>query len=309
MRLLLHRSLTIDQTALERVIQAALFYAESVIVRATSTVAGDSEQIYRRLNDLADIGAVTTWAHEYEVSAGGRVTTCGSGRVISRGIPNDVVSLDTTRALVGEVDDELRQNRSSPYAGRHTRLQQGVAEVVQFRHSMLLLRLVDRLGAGGVVTGHRNRSHLLSSVERAVKSADSHEAVVREVVDRCSFGSLADLPLKAIADCRRETARFSVVLDGHINSPAVKQADRVSEIESARELAREILAEYQRVQGRYSKQEAVDTGANAWDVVGAVLPSAVILKLAGARIEWFRHRKHARPFMLLGKLQHYGENS
>lgn len=296
MKLLLHRSLHIDRHTLERIMQAILFYAESVSIRAAATASDEDRRVTRRINELVDLGAIGTWSHEYELDRRERPVRGGPGHILPGRAPDQVIAVETARDLIREVDDELARLRA-PAESRPKSLRQGVAEVVQFRHSMSVLRLTDHLGANGVMTASQDRSHLLTTIERATTATDRREKIVRELVSRCSFGSLSDLPLEAIVDCRRETSRFGALLEQHIagSTPEAPAVD----------LAKAILSEYQRVKGARPGAPRDPAGTPTWDIVGAVLPSAVVVKAMGTRIEWFRHRRAARPFVLLGKLKHH----
>lgn len=298
MRLLLQRSLLIDDMTLERVMQAVLFYADTVTVRATATLPETSKVTYRRLNELIDMGAVRTWAHEYELARGGRIRVGDRRTVITRD-PHHVIPMEITRTLRLRIDEELTENRDLPYSPG-TGLREGVSEIVQLRHSMSTFRLADILDAGGLLAGGRERSPIIRSVERTTVPVDPREAVVREVVGRCSFGELSDLPLSAVEDCRRAMPRFSNLLAQRLSADGTSGHDL-----TPAELAGMIVAEYRKVRppARPSRNSPVE-GA-AWDVVGAVLPHAVVVRTMGRQIEWFRYRGIARPFMLLGKLQQY----
>ena len=111
MRLVLQRSLTITRSELERVTQAVLFYSDQVLVRATAVARPSDETVYRRLNELADMGVLSTWAHEYELSNGGRPRRYGDGRLIIDSPAAQVVSIEASRELVHAVDDERNCER------------------------------------------------------------------------------------------------------------------------------------------------------------------------------------------------------
>lgn len=297
MNLLLHRSLTIDQHDLERITQAVLFYAQAVTVRAAAAPANGDKRIYRRINELIDLGLVRTWAHEYEVTWGGRLRKGTPFEPISSQPPQHVVTVEAVRDLAKGVDLDLRHGRHPrPQAG----LQEGISEIVQLRHSLGTLRLAEHLGADGVVLGPGRGASLVDDITRVTRPVDLRETVVREVVSRCRFGPLAHLPLDVIQDCRKETARFSAFLDRHLEPAAGEDDPRLAPLE----LAEQIIAEYRKV-ARPVPEPTPTYATSVWDVVGAVLPPAVALKVIGGRIEWFRRQSRTRPFMLLGKLTRY----
>lgn len=298
MRLLLQRSLTISRTELERIMQAVLFYSDAVIVRATAVTGPDDRAVYQRMNELADMGLLSTWAYEYELADSGHPLPAGTGRLISSSVPSQVITVEDSRDLVSAVDSELSRDRHLPYDG--IGLREGVSEVVQLRHSITTLRMTDRLGAHGVVGGDPDRSALIAQVRRATMPSVAAETVVSEMVGRCSFGPLSDLPLRAVEDCRREMPRFREYLEGELADPAKRTGD-------PRRVAELVISEYRKINRRERvRKPAGDT----WDVVGMVLPHEVIVKAAGARIEWFKYRgARRRPFILLGKLQHHAREA
>lgn len=215
MKLVLQRSLTVARPELERVMQAVLFYSDQVLVRATAVARPGDGTVYRRMNELSDMGLLSTWAYEYELANGGRPLHQGEGRLIITSAPAQVVTIETSRGLVNAIDDELSHDRQAPYGG--TGLREGVSEVVQLRHSITTLRMTDHLGAHGIVGGHPDRSAVVSQVRQAASSVDATEAVVSEVVGRCSFGPLSDLPLQAIEECRREMPHFRDFLEAGVS--------------------------------------------------------------------------------------------
>src|SRR5712691_13550972 len=159
MRLVLQRSLTIARPDLERVMQAVLFYSDQVMVRATAVTRPGDVAVYRRMNELADMGLLSTWAYEYELSGSGHPLRQGRGRLISDLAPTQVVTTEASRELVSTVDDELSRERQLPYDG--IALRQGVSEVGQLRHTFTTLRMTDHLGAHGIVGGSPGQSALV----------------------------------------------------------------------------------------------------------------------------------------------------
>lgn len=297
MNLLLHRSLTIDQLDLERITQAVLFYAQAVTIRAAAAPANGDKRIYHRINELIEVGLVRTWAHEYELTSGGRLRAESVRSAISSRSPQHVVTFEAVQELAKGIDEDLRH-------GRHPRpstgLQEGISEVVQLRHSIGVLRLAEHLGADGVVLGQGRGASLVDDINRITRPVDVRETVVREVVSRCRFGPLAHLPLEVIQDCRKDTARFSEFLDQHL----AREPGEGDYRQPPLDLAELIIAEYRKV-ARPAPKDVTGYGNSVWDVVGAVLPHAVALKLMGGKIEWFKRRRRTRPFMLLGKLMRH----
>jgi hypothetical protein len=116
--------------------------------------------------------------------------------------------------------------------------------------------------------------------------------VASEVVSRCSFGPLSDLPLTAVEDCRREMPRFRQYLDERLTSQSSGQAADPSQV------AELILSEYRRINNRQSRRPPA---GDSWDVVGMVLPHAVVVKAMGTKIEWFKYRRAASSVHLAGE--------
>jgi hypothetical protein len=100
------------------------------------------------------------------------------------------------------------------------------------------------LGAHGIVGGHPDRSAVVSQVRRAASSADATEAVVSEVVGRCSFGPLSDLLLQAIEKCRREMPRFRDFLDEKLTDQETGHSADLHEV------AELIMSEYRKINRR-----------------------------------------------------------
>lgn len=299
MKLVLQRSLTIARPELERVMQAVLFYSDTVMIRASAAAHPRDPLVYQRMNELADMGLLSTWAHEYELAASGRPLKPQWGQLITDAVPAHVVTAEASRNIVNAVDQELSGDHALPYS--NVELREGVSEVVQLRHSITSLRLTGYLDADGIVGGSPGRSALIAQVQQAATSASAAEAVAREVVGRCSFGPLSELPIKAIEDCRREMPRFRRYLEDNLIERDTGEA------RDPRRVAELILSEYRKINRREPlRPPAEDT----WDVVGMVLPHEVIVKAVGARIEWLKYQgAKRRPFILLGKLQHHAREA
>jgi hypothetical protein len=84
------------------------------MVRATAVTRPGEETVRRRMNELADMGVLSTWAYEYELSSGGRPLRHGDGRLIRDSPAAQVVTTEASRELVNTVDDELSHDRHLP---------------------------------------------------------------------------------------------------------------------------------------------------------------------------------------------------
>jgi hypothetical protein len=285
MRLLLRKSLSMNEDVVERIIQAGLFYADTVAVRATATLQ-DTSRV--RVAELADIGLMTTWAHEYEVTDGGRIRDPGSRRIVSSH-PDNVVGLDVMRSMAAEIDDELRTDRELPYAAGQGALREGISEIVQLKHAISLLRMTELLDLDGVIADSTVGAQFAGGV---VTAGERRANVVRELVSHCRFGSLAELPVTVIDECRRSMPKFRAFLDQMLSEEGPERP--------AVEIAAEIHDTYLDLIA--SGRNGAAREQKSWDVVGSVLPSSVIISVLDRQIRWFRHRGRRRPFLLLSQL-------
>lgn len=286
MELLVDRDLTITPERLERIHQAALFYADTIRLRATSNVALEHEEVRRRLHELRDIGAITTWAHEYEVDDGGLVRTAHWSSLFSD--PADLVlPLSTAREVVHSVDRELRVTDAAALVDKSS-LREGIAEVVQLRRSLIGFRLTDTLSADGL---------LLGGGRTTVRRIQEYSDAVETIVELCTFSALHSLPINAVVKCRRHMPAFRRYLGRKLVGEASQYDPRA--------LAREIIDEYQHLLVRYASSRTIrDTVLDAsWDVVGAVLPPAVLVKYLGKPLSWSKRRRDFAPFLLLSQLR------
>jgi hypothetical protein len=292
MDLLVDRELVITPERLERIHQAVLFYADRVSLRATSEVPGGDPAIIARLRELQEIGAIRTWAHEYEVDDGGRVRGADWKSVLA-GPADQVLPLAQVRSLVRQVDDEL--DITHPVEDS-TALREGVAEVVQFRRSVIGLRVADVLATDGLLTAEKRAKTLTAGIDPPPEEPNRYGPIVQTIVDLCTFDRLSDLPLEAVIECRRQMPAFRRYLETRVTSSA--------ELDPSR-LAREIIEEYQDLleryaQGHHARDIAVDAG---WDVIGALLPPAVVVKYLGKPLHWSKRHRDFQPFLLLSRIR------
>jgi hypothetical protein len=288
--LLIDRELIITPQRLERIHQAIMFYADSVCVRVTSEIPGNDPAQIRRLRELQEIEAISAWAHEYEVDDGG-VPRADSWQSVLSGPAGRVLTQPQVRDLVRGVDADLHITDRPD-----TSLREGLAEVVQFRQSVIGLRLADALTTEGLLTS-RNYAQSLADVLMADRQAPPEYGEITEtIVDLCRFGGLSELPLDAVIDCRRHMPAFRK----YLHQKATEAPD-----EEAQSLAAQVVDEYQDLLMRYTKGHevrdlAMDVG---WDVLGALLPPSVFVKYIGKPIEWSKRRREFRPFLLLSKIR------
>jgi hypothetical protein len=295
-QLLIDRELVITPQRLERIHQAIMFYADSVCVRVTSEVPGNEPAQIRRLRELQEIEAISTWAHEYEVNDGG-MSVGGSWQSVLSGPAGRVLTQPQVKDLVQGVDADLHITDRPD-----TQLREGIAEVVQFRQSVIGLRLADALTTEGLLTS-RNYAESLADVLMADRQAPSdYDEIIETIVDLCRFGSLSELPMEAIIDCRRHMPAFRKYL---------RQKTTEAPERDAQSLATQVIDEYQDLLMRYAKDHevrelAMDIG---WDVLGALLPPSVFVKYIGKPVEWSKRRREFRPFLLLSRIRSHQQRS
>jgi hypothetical protein len=287
--LMLDRGLAVDEDRLERLIQALLFYADRVHLRASARV-DLSPVARRRVADLVHMGAVKTWAYEYEVTSGGRV----KGPFVKDPLAveaDSVITIETAKELVADIGDELSLSEKVLQEAA-VGLREGVSEVVQLRHGLLALRLADSVGAVGLLTTSSGRGSLTDAVTASVMPSVGTEAVVSTIVDQCRFGALADLPIQALVDCRKHVPAFRSYLEGRSRN-------------SAEDMAAEILDEYRAVASSRARHPALGAGQSVWTAIGGALPATVLTRALRRRINWFKNHRNEGPLLLLSTLDSY----
>ncbi len=292
MELLIDRELVITPQRLERIHQAVMFYADSVNLRITSEVLKKNAEIVTRLRELQEIGAVNTWAHEYEVDDGGRVRQ-GQWESVLAGPANQVLPLQQVKELVEGVDADLNITDNPDDSST---LREGIAELVQFRQSVIGFRLADALAAEGLLTSRNYTSTLGGGVVFDMQSGEQYGSIVETIVELCTFRNLSQMPLEAIIDCRSHMPAFR----RYLQEKLAQSTDR-----DPRHLAQQIVSEYHDLLMRYSKSHEIRDLATdiGWDVVGALLPPTVFVKYVGKPIEWSKRRREFRPFLLLSQIR------
>src|SRR4051812_39726414 len=100
---------------LEQLYQAAIFYAEKVVVRTSAAVVHGAahNHVASKLSQLRDMGFLSTWAHEYELDRRGRLAT--SVPRWGPSTPELTIAAARVRDLVGEVDEAVRANPAAAY--------------------------------------------------------------------------------------------------------------------------------------------------------------------------------------------------
>ncbi|MGB2567132.1 hypothetical protein ACPFP2_01575 [Micromonospora citrea] len=295
----------IDAHTLDKVLQSVVFFSDQIVLRASFEIAASHRQrateINRRVDELHEAGLLKLWGHEYELDDAGRVRV---GRGAGRGRRADLVIVQgQLRESLTRMDEVMRGIREEAYrsveAGRVT-LRQGAAEIVSLRNHMASLVLSSELEQDGLLSNPAVRTQLASSAVRP-RGERFDAAVVRDVLAQLRLGSLDQLTVAQIVESRRYNADFRALLDESLLAVSRGYDPVLTPEAAARELARryrETVAEFARpnVAGQ-AAQEVV------WDLLGATIPSTVVLKYGLRAITWRKAARRARPFLLLMHLE------
>lgn len=309
----MERSLTmldsglIGHKTIDRLLQAVIFFADSVAIRSSYEVAAtdraDSRLIERRIDELREQGFVKLWAHEYEVDDAGRARNPTVVDGVRR--PADLVVPESTLGVsLGEMDEVMRSIRESAYGDGPSdvpRLRQGTAEIVGLRNHLASLVISAELNQDGMLTNPAVRSALTATF-RAQPAEGFQSAVVREVVGQLRLGSLVDLSAEQVEQCRRFSADFRTLLDESV----VAVARGLDPVISPENTARELLSRYRAITAEFALPRlSAEVGDEIfWDVLGATLPPSLVLKYGVKAFTWRKIAREVRPYLLLMHLEH-----
>lgn len=287
---------TISIDVLERILQSLLFAADSVALRGTFRVGGESA-VDRRVEELREQGRVTLWAHEHELHNPDRGTVVapesGKERVISILVPRNAFA-----ERMAIADDSISENLERAYdaVGEHAR--QGVAEVVALRRQVGALTIAAILQQDGILARRSPKSLINAQFRR--QGASLREEVAVDVMRRLRIGRLSTLASDEFDELRGYTADFRRVLDRAIvqaasGHPVVRPAD----------VANELLSMYRAILNELQPAGVVKplAGEAAWDVVGTVIPATLPMKYGLKGLALRRASDRVRPFLLLAALQ------
>ncbi|WP_434740422.1 hypothetical protein [Micromonospora sp. SH-82] len=308
----MQRSLTmldsglVGHRTIDRLLQAVIFFADSIAIRSSYEVAAvdraDARLIERRIDELREQGFVKLWAHEYEVDDAGRAGNPTDGDAVRR--PADlVVPASTLGVSLGEMDEVMRSIRESAYGrepGERSPLRQGTAEIVGLRNHLASLVISAELNQDGMLTNPAVRTALTSTF-RARPGEGFQAAVVREVIGQLQLGSLVNLTAEQVETCRRFSADFRTLLDESV----VAVARGLDPVISPENTARELMTRYRAISTEYALPRLGPQvgGEIVWDVLGATLPPSIVLKYGVKAFTWRKIAKEVRPYLLLMHLE------
>lgn len=295
----------IDDRTLDRMLQAIVFFADSVAIRTSFEVAPRSRDrgtaIVRRVTELREAGLLRFWSHEYEVDDAGRARADGGRTVRAADL---VVARAPLSANLAAMDEVMRSIRNEAYrAGRGDTpapLRQGTAEIVGLRNHLASLVISAELDQDGLLTNPAVRADLLRNFQRPAPDRFDM-AVVRDVVARLGLGSLTELTVEQIIDSRRYNQDFRTLLDESLLAVARGVDPVVTPEATARELAeryRSTVAEFARPDSAGRLAEDV-----IWDLIGSALPATMVFKHGLQALRWRRSVDKVRPFLLLMHLE------
>ncbi|MBE1486308.1 hypothetical protein [Plantactinospora soyae] len=308
----MERSLTmldsglVGYDTLDRVLQAVVFFADSIAIRSSYEVAptdrADAALIEHRVLELRDQGFVKLWAHEYEVDDSGEVHTPTAADGTRR--PSDLVlPTATLGAGLGEMDEVMRSVRELAYGGESgapMKLRQGTAEIVGLRNHLASLVISSELNQDGMLTNPAVRTALTRSF-RGSSGGSFQTAVVRDVIAQMQLGSLTRLTADQVEECRRFSRDFRLLLDESLLAVA-RGVDPVLTPEAT---AREITNRYRAISAEYALPQLGPeiSGEIIWDVLGATVPASIVLKYGTKAFRWRRIAQELRPYLLLMHLE------
>jgi hypothetical protein len=290
--------------ALDRMVQAMVFFADTVAIRASYDIPNSDRHqaviLNRRLRELRDQGLVVFWAHEYEVNSAGLIEAKYAPAGESR--PVDlVVERDNFRSRLGEMNEILRNTREEAYL-RHPALpgRQGIAEVVDLRSQLTSLLVSAELGSHGLLADAA-AGRLLARRQPSVEGPTFQQEVAREVVGQLQLGGLGSLTFGQIQTIRNFGDGFRRLLDESL----IAVSRGMDPVITPRAAATHILHQYDEIRARYGlgSGRGEITSEVVWDVAGMALPPTVLLKYAMKIFAWRRSVNELRPFLMLLHLE------
>ena len=296
----------VDSGSLDRILQAVIFFADSIAVRASYEVAPGfgltADEVEWKVSALREQGFIRLWAHEYEVDDGGYARNPYSDLSVRRHADLVIAQSDLGQSL-GEMDEFMRAVREDAYRDsveRHgIRLRQGTAEIVGLRNQLSSLVISSELNQDGLLTNPAARSSLTKSFR---SSNDSFKmSVVREVVSELRLGSLSGLTADQVEQCRRYGQGFRQLLDDSL----LAVARGMDPILTPQAVAKELLARYRAISAEFVRPGiSMEVGGEVfWDVLGATIPASMVLKYGLKALSWRKKAAEVRPFLLLMQLE------
>ncbi|MEU0209795.1 hypothetical protein ABZ235_01480 [Streptomyces canus] len=295
----------IDARSIDRILQAVIFFADSVAIRATYEPArtgssSDARALRHHVDSLHEQGLIKFWAHEYEVDDGG--TTIPSRPSAIRRQADLVIVRSHMSHRIGEMDELMRRIREEAYGDRldaRPRLRQGTAEIVGLRNQLASLVISSELNQDGMLSNPALRA-ALSRNFRGGQGGSFESAVVAELVGQLHLGPLTDLTPEQVEESRRYVSGFRHVLDESL----LAVAHGVDPELTPTAIAREIVSRYRTIMSEIARPRhgAQLTEDVVWDVIGATVPGSIMLKYGISALRWRREVAGVRPFLLLMQL-------
>ncbi|HEX5405494.1 MAG TPA: hypothetical protein VFX16_24735 [Pseudonocardiaceae bacterium] len=296
----------LDSTSLDRILQAIIFFADSIAVRASyETVAGrgySGDEIDWKVDALREQGFIRLWAHEYEVDDAGYARDPTNQAGVGRHADLVVVQEDLGNSL-SEMDEFMRAVREDAYrdSAEHagTKLRQGTAEIVGLRSQLASLLISSELNQDGLLTNPATRTTLMNRFRSGM--ASFRMAVVREVVAQLQVGSLAALTPEQVDQCRRHGQGFRQLLDDSL----IAVSRGLDPVMTPQAIAMDLMARYRDISREYFRPAAMSEAADEvlWDLLGAAIPPSIALKYGLKGLRWRKNANELRPFLLLMHLE------
>jgi hypothetical protein len=307
------RSLTLldssilDLRTIDRLLQAVVFFADSIAIRASFEIAPAYRDrglaISRRIDELHEAGLLKLWSHEYEVDEAGRLRFGAAGAIPGRRA-DLVIARDRLRSSLTEMDEVMRAIREEAYRrgkeGAAAPLRQGTAEIVGLRNHLASLVISSELDQDGLLTNPAARADLLQHLQTPIPER-FEAAVVKDVVAKLELGSLTQLSVDQIIQSRQHNADFRTLLDESLLAVARGLDPVVTPEATAQQLVdryRATVAEFARPQGGGVLVEDV-----VWDLLGTAVPPTMVFKYGLRALNWRKTRNRVRPFLLLMHLE------
>jgi len=294
----------IDMQSIDRIAQAAVFFADSIAIRATYEVARSesarAQEIEWKLDSYRELGIVRFWAHEYEIDDGGYAHNPQAETAVRR-VTDLVVERDSFSTEIAKMDEWVNEARSAAYEKGDSEgdLRQGTAEVVGFRDNLGSLVLSSELDQDGLLTNPAMRSRL-GRRSSSIGYEEFQSAIARDVVEKLSIGPLSMLSADEIDRAKRYSMGFRRLLDEAL----IATSKGVNHTITPGLVADEIAEEYRLIREEFAPTAGgVDLVQDmGWDLLTALVPASLWAKFTFKTYRWRKRSKELEPFLLLMQL-------
>jgi hypothetical protein len=211
----------------DRIAQAAVYLADSIYIPASAAIdpaANEEERlyIYRRLSELRDIGAVSLWRAEDGVQL-----STGELQAVS-GQPDVTIERERYRELYAQVMSRLVENRDH---FRGSESFDGIAEVVEGKHTLFLFGLKDLLKSNALLLDNRASDSLSRYFGGLTEQLVVAEDVVRQLALRLHLPDIGELRVDQIEALRQHMPAFRARLLRAVGDEQLLLAEREEMIE------------------------------------------------------------------------------